>query len=156
MIAGFFSWKLRKAKNDVRTTTTKEFIVRININYRIIFGLAHPMIVSWAVTWEGDAFGRGSLYPSQTLFLTRSQVRDLVLWIAIKRRLSVKCVIGLNTDIMRRNHPKRYTNGCCTMNLQFIALNYKTTGIPFPFTWEFLPEDLFARRNPGEKTWAWR
>ena len=61
------------------------------------------------------------------------------------------CVIGLNIDIMRRNHPKRYTNGCCTMNLQFTAQNYKTTGIPFPFTWEFLPEDLFARRNPGEK-----
>ena len=63
----------------------------------------------------------------------------------------MKCVIGLNIDIMRRNHPKRYTNGCCTMNLQFTAQNYKTTGIPFPFTWEFLPEDLFARRNPGEK-----
>lgn len=85
-------------------------------------------------------------------FLTRSQVRDVVLWIAIKRRLSVKCVIGVNIDIMRRNHPKRYTNGCCTMNLQFIAQNYKTTGIPFPFTWEFLPEDLFARRNPAEKS----
>ena len=42
-----------------------EIIVRININYRIIFGLAHPMIVSWAVTRGGDAFGRGSLYPSQ-------------------------------------------------------------------------------------------
>ena len=89
---------------------------------------------------------------TDTFFLTRSQVRDVVLWIAIKRRLSVKCVIMLlNIDIMRRNHPKRYTNGCCTMNLQFIAQNYKTTGIPFPFTWEFLREDLFARRNPGEK-----
>lgn len=46
----------------------KEIIVRININYRIIFGLVHPMIVSWAVTRGGDAFGRGSLYPSQILF----------------------------------------------------------------------------------------
>lgn len=86
---------------------------------------------------------------TDTFFLTRSQVRDVVLWIAIKRRLSVKCVIMLlNIDIMRRNHPKRYTNGCCTM---LIAQNYKATGIPFPFTWEFLREDLFARRNPGEK-----
>lgn len=68
MIAGFFSWKLRKAKNYVKTTTKKEIIVRTNINYRIIFGLAHPMIVSWAVTRGGDAFGRGSLYPSQILF----------------------------------------------------------------------------------------
>ena len=84
-------------------------------------------------------------------FLTCSQARDVVLWIAIKRRLSVKCVIGLNIDIMRRNHPKRYTNGCCTMNLQFTAQNYKTTGIPFPFTWEFLSEDLSARQNPAEK-----
>ena len=49
MIAGFFSWKLRQAKNDVKTTK-KVLIVRININYRIIFGLAHAMIVSWAVT----------------------------------------------------------------------------------------------------------
>ena len=47
--------------------------------------------------------------------------------------------------------PKRYTNGCCTMNLQFTAQNYKTTGIPFPFTWEFLSEDLSARQNPAEK-----
>lgn len=84
-------------------------------------------------------------------FLKRSQARDVVLWIAIKRRLSVKCVIGLIIDIMRRNHPKRYTNGCCTMNLQFTAQNYKTTGIPFPFTWEFLSEDLSARQNPAEK-----
>ena len=67
MIAGFFSWKLRQAKNDVKTTK-KVLIVRININYRIIFGLAHPMIVSWAVSRGGDAFGRGSLYPSQILF----------------------------------------------------------------------------------------
>lgn len=88
---------------------------------------------------------------TDTFFLTRSQARDVVLWIAIKRRLSVKCVIGLNIDIMRRNHPKRYTNGCCTMNLQFTAQNYKTTGIPFPFTWEFLSEDLSARQNPAEK-----
>lgn len=68
MIAGFFSWKLRKAKNDVKTTTKKRDHCAYNINYRIIFGLAHPMIVSWAVTRGGDAFGRGSLYPSQILF----------------------------------------------------------------------------------------
>ena len=40
----------------------------IDINYRIIFGLAHFMIVSWDLISEGDAFGRGSLYPSQILF----------------------------------------------------------------------------------------
>ena len=129
----------------------KEIIVRININYRIIFGLAHPMISHGPWPEEATHLGVARSILHRYFFLTRSQVRDVVLWIAIKRRLSVKCVIGLNIDIMRRNHPKLYTNGCCTMNLQFTAQNYKTTGIPFPFTWELLPEDLFAKRNPAEK-----
>ena len=150
MIAGFFSWKLRQAKNDVETTK-KVFIVRININYRIIFELAHSMIVSWAVTWEGDAFGRGSLYPSQILFFNAQPSYSCIAFNCNKEVFISEMCDWTKYRHSATNHPKRYRSGCCTINLHFIALNYKTTGISFHFTWEFLPEDLFARRNPAGK-----
>ena len=132
----------RKKEIIVRITSTTE-----SFSDSRILWLSHG---PWPVEATHLGVARSILH--RYFFLTRSQVRDVVLWIAIKRRLSVKCVIGVNIDIMGRNHPKRYTNGCCTMNLQFKAQNYKTTGVPFPFTWDFLPEDLFARRNPAEKS----